>query len=262
MFVKLSATGANTYLSCQRKYWHQRLDKTCHDSDSRQGNGLVFGRVIAQLQEEFSPDPIKLMTATRIKEAFAAEGLSINDAARGMAVLRKYYGTFAQGVVTKVEQWLEHPTLVGKLDKLMKFCDRTFIIEDKVFSDINPALRDTLKTDSQLCLYASCAEQFEADAIMFRVISKPKERRKKEESWEEYARRCTCEALEITFEFSELDIKGCLDKFESLQAEISEKGMEKARYMCNTKNCQSYGYACEWFSQCHGKTHTESIGDW
>jgi hypothetical protein len=261
MFIKISASGADMYLSCQRKYWHKRINKTSEDLDYKAPNYFAFGKACADIQQAVGPNPVKLMTSELIFRICQQHSLDVNQAARIMAVLRKYYGSFSQDEIFDCEKWLEHPVLVGKIDKKIRRDGKVYICEDKTASDINPALRQTLKTDNQLCLYSACAEQCEAEGIIYRVVSKPKEKRKKEESWESYTQRCTCEALELVFDFAELDVAGCLARLDVVQKEIEVKE-DKELFSCNLKNCTQFYSPCPWYSQCHEKTYSETQGEW
>lgn len=249
------------YLSCQRKYWHKRINKTTPDKDYKEPNYFAFGAAHAECQEAFGENP-RTMTSEAIIRICDRHGLDINKAAQLMAVLRKYYASFEVGKVLEREKWLEHPVLVGKIDKLVALEGKRWIVEDKTTSDINPALRDTLRVDTQLCLYSACREQFEADGIIYRVVSKPKQRRKKEESWQDYTQRCECEALELRFSFDELDVQGCLDRLEVVRKEVEGKESPEL-FACNPNNCLQFHSPCPYYAQCHdGKTYSETQGDW
>jgi len=258
MFVKMSASGANLYLSCQRKYWHKRINKTPNDRDYTEPTYFAFGAAHAELQELFCKDP---MTCQAIMSVCARHGLDVNKSAQMMAVLRKYYSSFRTGKVLEKEKWLEHDVLVGKIDKLMLIDGKRLIVEDKTAHEINPAIYEVLKTDTQLCLYSACREQFEADGILYRVVSKPKERRKKAETWQEYTQRCTCEALEIEFSFDDLDVQGCLDRLEVVRKEVEGKETPEL-FACNYQACMHNYSPCQYYSQCHSKTYTEINGEW
>lgn len=260
MFVKMSALGVNMYLYCQRKYWHNRIGKTDHDVDFQQPSHLDFGLAYAECHRLFGESP-KTMTSAEIIRVCEEHGLDINKAAQLMAVLRKHYATFEVGKVIARDQWLEHNVLVGKISKLVVIEGKTWIVEDESVYDTNMALRDTLKLDTQLCLYAACQEQFSADGIIYRTVTKPKQRRKKEESWQDYTQRCECDALEVRFSFDEIDVKGCLDRIEGIRKEIEGKESQEL-FVLDTKNCLQFQSPCQYYSRCHGKTYTEAQGDW
>lgn len=259
--MKLSKTSLGEYVSCQRKFWHSRVKKTDKDCDYKIGKALLIGRAYAECQEIFRGD-VKAMTSAEIIRICERNDLDVTAAAQIMAMLRCYFSNVSNEEVEKCEVWLEHPTLTGRLDKIVRREEKRFILEEKTASEINQAqLSATLPTDPQLCLYASCAEQFEVEGIIYRVVRKPKERRKKEESWQEYTQRCTCEFLELRFAFDELDIKGCLEQFEAAHAEITAK-KDESEFLCNKQNCVTFGAACAWYSRCHGKEYTLANGDW
>jgi hypothetical protein len=202
------------------------------------------------------------MTSLEIIRIAERNDLGVTEAAQIMAMLRCYFSNVFGETVEKCEVWIEHPTLTGKLDKIVTREGKRFILEEKTASEINQAsLSATLPTDPQLCLYASQAKQFDVEGIIYRVVRKPKERRKKEETWVEYTQRCTCEFLELRFAFEELDIETCLAQFKAANAEISAK-KDEAEFLCNKQNCVTFGAACAWYSRCHGKPYTLASGDW
>ncbi len=259
--MKLSKTSLGEYVSCQRKFWHSRIKKTDRDDDWKKGKALSIGAAYAECQEIFRGD-IGAMTSSEIIRVCDRNGLGVTEAAQIMAMLRCYFANVGKEIVEKCEVWLEHEILIGRLDKLIRLEDGIYILEDKTASETNQAqLSATLPTDPQLCVYAANAEQFDAKGIIYRVVRKPKERRKKEESWLEYTQRCTCEFLELRFRFDELDIEGCLAQFATAHAEITAKS-EKEHFLCNKQNCVTFGAACAWYSQCHGKPYTIAIGEW
>jgi hypothetical protein len=261
--MKHSKSSKAEYLSCQRKYWHSRIKKTDTDPDYRKGKALNFGSAFADCQELFRQD-WRLMTTQDVIRIVEKNNLGVTEAAQMMACLRIYFANIPDGEkVEKVEAWIEHPLLIGRLDKIATRKDgKRYILEDKTSSEINQAvLSVTLKTDPQLCAYASAAKQFDAEGIIYRVVQKPKEKRKKEESWLEYTQRCKCEFLELQFAFEELEIDACIREFEAFDAEVSAKKTE-SEFMCNKQNCVSFGSACAWYSRCHGVTYTVANGDW
>lgn len=260
--MKLSKTSLGEYCNCQRQFFHSRIKKTDRDSDWKKGKALSFGAAFAECQDIFRNDYSKMTTSEVIRVTERNE-LGVTEAGQLLACLRLYYANIRPGeIVEKSEVWLEHPTLVGKLDKIVKINGKKYILEDKTSSDINRSVLSTsLLTDPQLCLYASCADQFEADGILYRVVEKPKQRRKKEESLIEYTQRCTSDFFEIEFSFNELQIDECLKQYNTAKEEIEAKVMED-EFLCNKQNCVKFGSACAWYSRCHGKTYSIANGDW
>ena len=259
--MKLSQSSAAMYLSCQRK-WKLYASKTDKDPDWRKGKALRFGAAYAECQEEFR-DNWKLMTTQKIIRIAERNDLDINDAAKLMACLRTYFANVKEGdVVEKVELTLDHPMLSGRIDKTILRDGKRYIGEDKTASEINPALPTILLTDPQLCVYAECQEQFEADGgIIYRVVSKPKEKRKKEESWEAFTQRCKCEFLELVIPFESLQIKEALGRIQVIADEIDSK-VKLEEFPQNFRNCEMFGSGCEYYSRCHGKTFSEAKGMW
>ena len=259
--MKLSHSSSNTYLACQRKFWHAKIDLTEPDFDYVRPNYFKFGAAYARIQEIVFNDWDQLTSHLVINECFK-EGLDTTNAAKMFAMLKSYRANVGKEHVLFAEVKLEHPVLNGRVDKVIRRGEFAYIGEDKTASEINFTLSESLKTDPQICGYAACREQIEEKigcqiaGIVYRVVSKPKEKRKKEELWEDYAFRCSCNFQELTIPFGSLDVSGTIQRIELLQAEIVAK-KNKQDFIQNKRNCSANYSNCEFFSQCHGKTVTE-----
>lgn len=248
--MKLSQSSLNTYLFCQRKYWF-RKEKVSPDIGWVKHPSLKFGAVFAKLQELIMQKPAN-MTLSLIAGVCKENELDDKHVSQMAACLRKYMSHIPEGeLCERVEIQLEHDVLSGRIDKLVTRKGKRYIVEDKTTSEINAAaLSNMLLTDPQLCVYAVCREQFEADAILYRAVQKPKERIKKSETFLEYNQRCKCEFIEIPFEFEQLRTEECLARFKVCIAEIEWKTTED-EYMQNYKNCKAFGSYCEYYGRCN-----------
>jgi hypothetical protein len=251
---KLSATSSAEYLGCQRRFWFRRIAKADFDKDWVTPKAFAFGAVFATLQERFSGHWLDL-TSKDVFEECEKGGLDVNAAAQLMACLRAYIGGTIdkKDVLLKAETWLEHPTIVGKVDKVIARAGVNYIAEDKTAYELNPALEDMLATNVQACVYAANASQFDAVGLIYRVTTKPKERRKKEETWQEYTQRCKSTFHEFVLPLSHFKVEETFARMDTLAAEIYSKEGNKEAFCQNLTACKSTFGVCEFFSQCNKK---------
>lgn len=265
--MKLSVSSTNTYLACQRKFWHAKIDLTASDTDYVRPNYFQFGAAYARIQEIVSEGWFLLSPELVINECIK-EGLDTTNAAKMLAMLKTYQRNIDDRITTSSERTvysemiLKHPFISGRIDKIIRRGNSIYIGEDKTAASINFALAETLKTDPQICGYAACREQIEEkigcaiSGVIYRVVTKPKQRRKKSELWLDYSERCECDFQEITVPLDSLDISGTIQRLELLHGEIVAK-KDREEFIQNKRNCSANYQNCEYFSQCHGKTITE-----
>lgn len=255
MLPKISASSANQYQLCQKKYWHKKINKTPKDAGYKDPTAFRIGRACAEFHERFSS--IESVTKENVLNTCIRCGLDANQAAIVFRMLHTYISTFDKGENVTKEVWIDHPDYEGRVDKIAEFNGKAWITEDKTASEINPGLETILKTDTQLCLYAEFLVQLGCEGIIYRVVTKSKKRRKKNESWESFVERLDCETTEIKFKFEDLYVQDCLDKLDTIRAEIAYKTMP-SEFLCNMKACETYGSKCEFYSKCHPETSKTS----
>lgn len=259
--MKLSVSSANCYLLCQRKYWHKKVKETAPDDDYKVPSYFNFGRAYADIQEIISKEPSDL-NISLVVDICLRNKVSTTDAARMLRMLVEYQRSKSPDeVVTQCEYVIDHPVVSGRIDKLININGEVWIGEDKTASQLNYALSETLKTDPQICGYAACRDSIEdafgleVAGVLYRVAKKPIEKRKKEESWQDYFSRCKSEIQTIMLPFSSLEIGPVLARQENIIEEISKKS-EYEDFIQNMRSCDAGFSYCEYYSQCHGNNAT------
>jgi hypothetical protein len=260
--LRLSASSKNTYVSCQRKFWHQCIGKTDKDADYFDPEYFIFGRVFAECLEIFkhSFESMDVETVQRICKRHA---LKETSTAKILACLRSYFHCFPVTDVRACELWIENKVLRGKIDAVAVREGSLAILENKTASEISSTLPIDLKIDPQICLYTSQIEEIKAklkldlpfEGVLYRVTEKPKERQKVKESFLEYAARCKAKTEEFFVPFKSMAVEQVLKDFKTLLSEITAKGADHELFAQNTRECVKYHQACPYYSRCHGMMH-------
>lgn len=264
--LKLSASSRGTYVSCQRKFWHQYIAKTNKDDDYSDPEYFIFGRVFAECLEAFRHEAT-FMASDVVQSIASKHGLKPDSPAKLLACLRSYFAKFPSSNIRACEVWLENAVLRGKVDAISQEENGFYIIENKTASEISVTLPMELKSNPQICLYASEADSLKktlnlADktllGVKYRVTSKPKERRKKNEDLLEYSLRCTSRTEEFFVPLASLELDQVLRSFQIVLDEIKAKKSDKELFACNNQECVKFHQPCSYYSQCHGALYSNA----
>jgi hypothetical protein len=179
-------------------------------------------------------------------------------------MLRKYkilHGTLGCEVPA-VEMKISDDNFVGYMDILLKD-DRGYWISDiKTAAMVSGFLRARLPKDRQLNLYVSKVLEIygheewaqKLQGCKYRVITKSKTKRKKDEGFIDYSNRLfkSIRAVEYEIPLELMDFKTAGEDFESLIVRRNEiwAGAPTSQ---NYNFCESYFKPCEFWSQCHGR---------
>lgn len=268
--TRLSHSSANLLRSCERRYWHYKVNKTVEDPDyNRDLQSFAVGKVFHQvLEDHMHKKPEKIVHV--IEAACADNGCDPESIPMVHAMLLRYYEEHKKAglSVVKCEYQIDAEEVVGYVDVIMKEEDGSWWIVDlktyKSMSFVKPA---NLTRDYQLNLYAAykeeMAEEFGLDidkykGCVLRVVTKPALKQKASETYIEYVSR-----MKKSAKFFDIKIPHRLmhpQEIYETHLELHEKSMEMRKWdkkgSCNYNSCFSYFSPCPYYSQCHDDTFT------
>lgn len=275
---KLSYSSFAQFIGCKRKYFLRKVTKAKVDTDVEQDTkALRFGTAFHALLEDCKHLPQNLNVGL-IKKAAEKEKLDpVVDGSHLFALLRHYkkVRTISNLEVVNFEIEVNTPNFLGYVDFVAKDKDGGWWIGDlKTASMFSPLTVAKLHTDWQLNLYAKHVQEIASQAnlkvedfkgCLYTVAVKSKLKHKDGETFKDYATRLTgsVSCYEVPIPKEEMDPEAVYETFKLAHAEI--KSVHKMSGVAATKfatpnygNCNAYFKSCEYWSQCHGKTFTET----
>ena len=277
--TRLSYSSAKLLQSCSMKYNFYKVANTPKDPDASQNEdafniGKAFHQVLENTNHVYND-------ATLEKELVASCKMYDVEEHQAMinAMLLKYHKLHIRSGLRAIvnEIQLDNDIFLGYVDSIMRddVTGKWWVVDLKTAASIYDKTYITLERDVQLSLYASFAEEIAKDAremgedldmenfggVRYRVTSKPKIKRKKNESYGEYVLRianaASCRSLDIVIPKERLRPKETYEEHKKLHQLSLDIRSGKVKPVCNYANCFSYFRPCDWFSKCHGGTATE-----
>jgi hypothetical protein len=135
---------------------------------------------------------------------------------------------------------------------------KLWIVDIKTAASLNKFLEQRLPRDRQLNLYAAKAKLENLAGCKYRVITKPKLKRKEDESFKAYADRISksCKAVEYSIPIEAMDPEYSANEFKQLVR--IQKGLQKGKEpLRNYGYCESYFRPCEYWSKCHNSKFSD-----
>lgn len=269
----LSHSSKNTYLECQRKYWHQNMCKTPKDVDYITPDYFKFGRAFEQCLETFEYDFHNMLTDDIIEICHHNEIHEELHIGKMLACVRGYFASWPTTKIISMQvafdkMLTQNINYNGRIDGLIEDEQRDmWILENKTASEISPTLDMELKHDSQLCLYVAELKQIAAICnvdpariigVDYRAVVKPKERLKKNEDFLTFSARCSIKSFNSKIRISSFDSDDIIANLQNVATEIDNKKTEN-EFLQNFRNCvQHKKYSCAYFSRCNGKCFSEA----
>lgn len=268
-------------MSCQRKYFLQKIAKADVDSDADvDTKHFRLGKAFHQLLEDVFHDT-SLIDGNSIRGVcdtytlnFDVDGPHLLALLRHFKVVQKKHGLIA----THCELEILTPNFRGFVDVIHKDpnSEDWWISDIKTSSSYFGMLHSKLETDWQLNLYAHHApyiaektgyklENFKGCRYLLNVKSKLK--KATGESFLTYADRLrySTSSHDIWISKEDLDTNRAYEVFSGAYAEIAHlHAMNGSNQILALKNaqpnfnsCTNYFKACEYWSSCHKKTFSE-----
>jgi hypothetical protein len=269
--IKLSYSSSNMLLGCSQKYWHYKVNQTPKDKDFEEDN-LAFniGKAFHYILEQSLHGKPENVEA---KLRYCQEAFSLNDdechLVYGM-ILKYLAGSKLTNLKTiACEVMIEHPVIFGFIDAIqVDVVGKWWITDLKTASSISENLKAKLPRDRQLNLYSYYAPEVsqklnlkleDFGGCRYRVVTKPKIKKKESESIQDYILRIKESAKFRDFVIlkDELDPQGAYELHAYYYKQAVKLHSGKLKPVKNYNFCEQYFKTCEYFSQCHGKCASE-----
>lgn len=266
----LSYSSATLLKNCPQKYYYYKVAQVAKDSDYEQNEeafnvGKAFHYVM-EMNGHTENDLDSWLDK-------ACRSFGVEDK-KGMlnAMLLRYLQVHKKSGLSVVECEFELKTddFIGYIDAIMKDDNGLWWIVDlKTASRYSPITQARLTKDVQLNLYSyfapKIAEYYELDPKKFagaryRVTTKSDLTKKVTESYADHVRRTAknVKSYDIVIPIELMNPEEFMQEHEDLKfkADMMRKGLEEPTK--NRSYCDSFFRPCEYWSQCHGKTYSES----
>lgn len=273
MSLRISYSGSNTLLGCERRFYYEKVKKVDYDPDYvDNSHALRMGKAFHQILEECSHGEIRCTNKIIEKALYDNEIDSQTDKYSLIAMVKKYIplhrksGLRCVAIETEVGNGEDY---IGYIDAIM--VDREggwWIVDLKTAGQLSPSLLSRLCNDPQLNLYSNFIDQLSGThglevekflGVRYRVTTKAKIKLGSKETPEQFVSRVMdrIESFDIGIPASDLDPKGAYSRLMSLlERARGLETKEESEITQNFSNCESYFKPCPYWSNCYGATFT------
>lgn len=265
----LSPSSFNLFQTCQRRYWHYKVNQTDIDPDSRRDStALNVGKALHQCLED-TEHKLKGLTLAKVEQVCG--DYEVDDyACMIFAMLSKYKSIHDKAGLEALycEVAVETESFIGYIDVILIDSEGKWWIGDvKTAASFTDSLIPTLPHHPQLNLYASNYEHVAASLSLdpkkfqgcrYRLVTKSRLKRKDGESNGEFIGRLLKSVRAFDFPLPKETMSPGI--IAGAHKEINrhiQKYKAIKYYIPNYSQCLQYYKPCEYFSQCHGCTFTE-----
>lgn len=267
----LSPSSMGLFLSCSRKYWHSKVNRTPIDSDaSTDTEPFSVGKAFHKCLEDCKHD-LKGYTFKDTVVVVSSYGLDPDRFAPLIfAMLGQYKKVHEKAGLKAIacEVMVATDSFYGFVDVILQDKDGGFFIGDmKTAGSYSPLMVPTLLKHPQINLYAAhykeIAFKLGLDPEMYRgcryrMTTKSKLIQKKGEGLEAYIQRMGegIKSYDFIMPKEQMDPSNIVAIHAHTKEFIDEFGTEEV-YGQNYGTCLQYFKPCEYFSKCHGRNFTE-----
>jgi hypothetical protein len=269
---QLSYSSASLLMSCEQQYWHKKVAKTPIDADADESTeNFDIGKAFHQYLENTKHTKSKshtAMVATVCKQYNVFKHRCMIQ-----AMIEAYLDLHIESKLRVIfcELQLSDENTLGFIDVgLVDDRIKEFWVGDmKTAGKIDWSLNAKLPFDYQLNLYSHYAEAilgffpelkgYKFAGCRYRVTTKPDIMRKDNETDESFIRRTKsfCKSVDYVVPVQVLNP----DEIYRIHKENRDRMVQLHNGEVPRKNlgaCFNWYRACQWWSQCRGRTYTES----
>lgn len=263
--IKLSYSSSNLLLGCTQKYYHYKVLNTPKDLDYEE-DSLAFniGKAFHYILEQSNHEKV-MEVEKRLRYCQEAYALDEDQVCLVYGMVLKYLlGSKLTNLKTICcELMIEHEVIFGFIDAIQVDVEGKWWITDlKTASSISSSLQARLPNDRQLNLYAYYAPEISKKLNLkldnfggcrYRVVTKPKLKKKGSETKEEYILRIkeSSQFRDYVIPKDNLDPLGAYQTHAKIHKMAKDLHAGKLKPLKNFNYCESYFRTCEYFSQCH-----------
>ncbi len=274
MSLRISYSGSNTLLGCERKFYYEKVKKVDNDPDyTENSHALRVGKAFHQILEECNHGE-QPCTKQIINKAMADNDIdSDTDVGLIIGMVKKYIPLHEKAklkciaIETEVGNGTDY---IGYIDAVMGDANGNWWIVDlKTAAQLSGSLLSRLCNDPQLNLYSNFVDQLckeyksldpaKFSGVRYRVTTKAKIKRNKKETIVEFIDRVVerVESYDIGIPAKDLNPKGAYKRLMGLLDRARKlDGKEESEITQNFSNCESYFRPCPYWSKCYGATFT------
>lgn len=273
--MRISYSSSNLIQGCQRRFWHEKIAKTSHDSDYiDDSTALRLGKAFHQVLEDVGHRK-KDLKKPIFEKAFEDNAINTDtERCYIYAMVHKYlalHGKSGLRVKFCEVEIGEQDKYIGYVDAIM--IDRNgnwWIVDLKTAGRLSNSLLSRLSRDPQLNLYShfrdQIAEKCSLDPLKFagtryRVTTKPTIKLNKKESTSEFIKRCfdRIESYDIGIPATDLSPEESYRHIMSLRDRAIElEDTPEKLVPQNFTYCETYFRPCPYWSHCYGCTFSEA----
>lgn len=267
----LSPSSFAEYQACGKKYYYRKVAKLPFDADydddlSVFNVGKAFHKACEDVYHELDKLP-----EDQLKGIIELYQLDVNEYYPMIKVmLDAYHTVHKKSELTAIacEKVIETPYFYGIVDVVLQHKDGRWWIGDlKTAASFTPSQTPTLLSHPQLNLYAAhspiLAKSLDLDITKFmgcryRVTTKSKLKRKTKETEAEYMERLaqSIRSMDFNLPIGKMIHRNVYQAHKQAYLEI-QKG-KLGNYPQNFGNCFAYYKPCPYWSQCNGRTYSET----
>ncbi len=270
----LSPSSLALFQSCERRYYHYKIENTPHDSDyvddvTSLQVGSAFHKILENRRHDLKG--IKYGEVAAVVNEHGLNHAEYSPLVYAMVIRYREMHEASRRKVIAVEFEIAEDGFLGYVDAIMTDPNGDWWICDmKTAASWNPAILPTLYSHPQLNLYALfapyIAESLGLDMADFAgcrylLTTKSKLKMRDKETSEEYTKRLLGAVvsldIEIPHEKMIPDVMG--DIHNTVSRKILINGRIEGNYCRNYNSCFTYYRPCPWFSKCHGFNYTDGL---
>ena len=272
--LKISYSGSNTLLGCNRKYYYQKIKKVEYDPDFDDNTkALRLGKGFHEILE-YCFHGEKPLTKLMIQKSFENNDIDLpTDQGMILGMIQRYIPLHKKGGLkcVGIEMKIGNDDYVGYIDAIMSDVHGNWWIVDlKTAARLSGSLLSRLAMDPQLNVYShfagQVADEYNLDldkfsGVRYRVTTKANIKCNARESLQEFSRRVydRTESYDIGIPVKDLQPAKVYDHLMRLLAQA--RGMEEkgeSEIAQNFGFCESYFRPCPYWSRCYGHTFSKA----
>lgn len=269
--TRLSCSSATTLRGCEQKWVHYKVKNTESDPDYEEGDALAIGKAfhwIIEQTEHKKPKKIVPMLKACTENDDILLPKEYYPLIIGMVHSYTKYHAESGHIIIAIEELIEDPEFMGYIDAVVYDSKGYWwICDNKTFAYFSPSQVAQFASHIQMNVYAAhtaqIAKKYKLNLKKFRgcrlfVTTKPRTKRKKDETAKEMAERLKdlCATWDVEIPIKYMAPESHMDNHRRLHKRSIELRSGDVEPFRNYDYCMSYFRPCQYWSNCHGDTYS------